>query len=143
MICGGPGEEGLAARFGSEFSGDFTDLIGKTRLLELYEIICSAKLVVTNDTGAGHFAAVSTTPTVVITPGNQVGRFFPYPDLPATTGFKQVSVLHEMPCFGCGWHCIYKDLPPTSPKPCIEGIEVENVKSAIRVFLDGGNAECE
>ena len=132
VLCGGPGEEYLSEEFGQHFTGNFDSLIGKTTLLELAEVIRNAALTISNDTAAGHIAVAQQCPSVVITPGNHVGRFFPYPD---ETISKQISITHQMPCFGCGWHCIFKELGPNEPRPCIGGVEVTGVVSAARGLL--------
>ncbi|MGE3468014.1 MAG: glycosyltransferase family 9 protein [Pyrinomonadaceae bacterium] len=135
VICGGPGEEKLGEAFRRRSSEEVIDLTGRTTLGELAALIKNASLVVANDTGAAHFAAVSETPTVVLTPGNHVGRFFPYPDIPAASNIRQLSVLNEMPCFGCGWDCIYTDLADGQAWPCVEGVEVDNVIASIAKVL--------
>ncbi len=127
VVCGGPGEEELSADFARHFNGEFTSLIGKTTLLELSAVIRYASLTISNDTAAGHIAVAQRCPSVVVTPGNHVGRFFPYPDEVTS---RQISVLHQMPCFGCGWHCIYTDLAQGEAKPCIAGVEVADVVNA-------------
>ena len=138
VLCGGPGEEHLGHQFEKSFNGDFVNMIGKTKLPELKRLLESARLVVTNDTSAAHISTVSGTPTVVLTPGNQVGRFFPYPSLPETKLVRQLSVFHEMPCFGCGWTCVHQEFDENKPKPCIERISVEDVAGAIYRLLDTG-----
>ncbi|MFZ1701165.1 MAG: glycosyltransferase family 9 protein [Pyrinomonadaceae bacterium] len=135
ILCGGPGEEKLGSAFRRDFSDKATDLIGKTSLGELAHILAGAKLVVANDTGAAHFATAAKTPTVVLTPGSDVGRFFPYPEKPETREMRQRSVLHEMPCFGCVWDCIYTDLADNEPWPCIGNIGVDDVLSTIEHLL--------
>lgn len=136
VVCGGPGDEGLAEGFVTDKSKRVLNLVGATTLSDLERIIASAKLVVTNDTGAGHIAAAAKCPTVVVTPGNNVGRFFPYPAELAPEGVRLVSVLHEMPCFGCGWNCIYKNLGENVPNPCVADITVEDVVLAITNLLE-------
>jgi ADP-heptose:LPS heptosyltransferase len=135
VLSAGPGEERLADDFGAAYPGKFVTLIGKTSLLDLNGLIETAKLVLTNDTGAAHIATISKRPTVVVTPGNQVGRFFPYPPGLQRSGVRQLSVFHEMPCFGCGWNCIYTNLGPTDAKPCIANVEVNDVIGAIRALM--------
>ncbi|MBP7473646.1 MAG: glycosyltransferase family 9 protein [Pyrinomonadaceae bacterium] len=132
VLCGGPGEEHLADEFGRHFKGVFLSLIGQTTLLELAGVIENAKLTISNDTAAGHIAVAQRCPSVIVTPGNHVGRFFPYPDEAAS---KQVSVIREMPCFGCGWQCIYTDLAVGEAKPCIAGVEVAEVVNAAKQLL--------
>ena len=103
---------------------------------DLVKMVRGARLVISNDTGLAHISSMLKVPTIVVTPGNQIGRFFPYPESLVSLGTKQRSVVHEMPCFGCGWHCIY-DVPPDRPKPCVENIKVQDVNAAIVELLDG------
>ena len=131
-VCGGPGEEYLGDEFCEYFTGEVANLVGRTSLADLAAVIGGAKLTVTNDTAAGHIAVAQRCPVVVITPGNHVGRFFPYPP---EVDAGQVSVIHELPCFGCGWDCIYTDLGPNEPKPCISGVTVEAVLAAAKRLL--------
>lgn len=133
VLCGGPGEEHLADEFGQHFEGEFTSLIGKTTLLELADVIRKATLTISNDTAAGHIAVAQRCPSVIVTPGNHVGRFFPYPD---EISSRQISVIHQMSCFGCGWTCIYTDLGPSEPKPCVAAVDVDDVVSASRRLLN-------
>ncbi len=138
VVCGGPGDIDSARGFETA-SIRTVNLIGSTSLLDLKSIIESARLVVSNDTGAAHMAAAARCPTVVITPGNTPGRFFPYPMEATNKGIELISVVHEMPCVGCGWACIYKDLSENDPTPCIADIPAGHVIGAITKLL--GNAE--
>lgn len=135
-ICGGPGDRGLVERFGDAFGREFNDLVGKLPLSEMCGLIGKASVLLTNDTGAGHIGIAEGCPTVVITPGNHVGRFFPYPD---HLGVRQISVLHEMPCFGCDWHCVHTEIPPGLPKPCVADVSVGSVVAAVDRLLTVGN----
>jgi len=45
-----------------------------------------------------------------------------------------LAAIHEMPCFGCNWQCIYP-VPPEAPTPCIAGITVDTVWSAVQTAL--------
>ena len=135
VLCGAPGEETVAAKFRDQFDRGALDLTGKQTLAELSDLLTQASLVVTNDTGAGHISSMAGVPTVVLTPGNHVGRFFPYSDAARAAGVRQLSVIHKMPCFGCGWNCIY-DLEPGEPRPCIANITVDDVMSGISDALE-------
>jgi len=135
VLCGGPGEEVLADEFGKYYRSEFESLIGKTTFPVLSRVIANAKITITNDTAAGHIAVAQRCPVVVITPGNHVGRFFPYPEELRDSGLTQISVVHKMPCFGCGWRCIYTELGKDEPKPCISGVEVEAVDAAASRLL--------
>lgn len=135
VICGGPGDEPLAQAFKKAFDGDVIDLIGRTSLPELTSVVGRARLVMTNDTGASHIAVASGAPTVILTPGNQVGRYFPYPSELESSGLRHLPVFHQMPCFGCGWNCIFTDLEPDAPKPCIANITTDEAIAAVRRLL--------
>lgn len=135
VLCGGPADRLLAEKFAEICPQRAIDLIGQTSLHDLGSLLGGARLTVTNDTGVAHIAVAAGCATVVVTPGNQVGRFFPYPGDLQTGGARQLSVFHEMPCFGCGWTCIYKDLAPDEPKPCIAGITADDVIAACDAVL--------
>lgn len=132
VIAGGPNDKDHAARFRQSFAEPCIDLVGKLSLLEMSSLIRSALFVVSNDTGAAHIAVANLRPTIVLTPGNHVGRFFPYPNN-RLNGEKarQISVTHPLPCFGCDWHCKFTEMDPRLPKPCISEIGVESVTDAI------------
>jgi ADP-heptose:LPS heptosyltransferase len=135
VLCGGTGDRYLADDFASGYGRSFTNLIGSTTLHEVCKIMEGAEIVVANDTGGAHISVASGTPTIVLTPGNQVGRFFPYPAELANKGVRQISVFHEMPCFGCGYECIFKDRDRMEPKPCVADISVDDVIAAADHFL--------
>jgi ADP-heptose:LPS heptosyltransferase len=56
------------------------DLAGNTTLPQLGKIISMAKLLISNDTSAVHFAAALNTRFVCISNGQRFGRFIPYPN---------------------------------------------------------------
>ena len=58
---------------------DVQNLCDKTTLPQLADVINRARLVVSNDTAAVHFAAAMSTPTVCITLGTHASRFNNYP----------------------------------------------------------------
>ena len=63
------------------------NLVGNTSLTELLHIIADARLVVANDSMGPHFAAMLAIPHVVISNGQHLGRFLPYPTDMAPQGF--------------------------------------------------------
>lgn len=81
LLCGGNGDidDGIECErcFGSECK----NLVGKTSLLEFVNILKTARVLVSNETSAVHFAvAVETKYIFVISNGNHFGRFTPYPE---------------------------------------------------------------
>ena len=65
-------------------------------------LAAAAKTYVGNDTGPMHIAAAVKTPVVAIFGGGHWPRFQP-------RGNRSLVVVGEMPCFGCGWNCIFAD----------------------------------
>lgn len=135
VLCGGPNDHHLVAEFGKHYRGEPISLLGKTTLPDLVSILMDAKMILTNDTGASHIALAAGCPAVIVLPGNQVGRYFPYPKIENVRFTKHIPVTHQMPCFGCGYNCIFKDLPKDSPKPCVGDVTVGDVIKAIDRLL--------
>ncbi len=55
------------------------NLVGKTKLIDLVEIINKAKFIISNETSVPHIAVALDVPVIVISNGNHFGRFTPYP----------------------------------------------------------------
>ncbi len=98
------------------------NLMGRTSLPSLLELIGGAKLILTNETGSAHLGAACRIPTVAVTGGGHFGRFAPWGTIQA--------VHHKLPCFGCDWNCIYAR-KKNKPVPCIADIEIEQILKAI------------
>lgn len=135
VVAGGHDDRQRAQEIASKCRSDLLDLTGKTDLLELTRLIGDARIVITNDTSAAHIAVAEDIPVVVITPGNHVGRFFPYPDEMDGRRIRQFSALNRMECFGCCWNCIYTERPPDEPTPCVKDVTVGTVIEGIRSLL--------
>jgi ADP-heptose:LPS heptosyltransferase len=135
VVAGGPDDLGIAREFENLLGEGVDNIVGKTSLPELSAIIGDAGLVVTNDTGAGHLGVAHDVPTVVITPGNHIGRFFPYPAEIGGEVIKQSSAIHEMPCFGCRWDCIFIDARIDEPTPCVANVGVDDVMRAVEKVI--------
>lgn len=81
VLCGGPGDISDSLKFESNFKGHVFNLVGKTTLIDLIEIISSAQILVSNETSAPHFAvALDATEVFVVYNGNHLSRFTPYPE---------------------------------------------------------------
>ncbi len=102
------------------------NLMGKTSLPELLELIGGARMILTNETGSAHLGAACSIPTVAVTGGGHFGRFAPWGTIRA--------VHHKLPCYGCDWNCIY---PPKKgqPVPCIVGVQIEQVLESVENFF--------
>ncbi|MGH7996059.1 MAG: glycosyltransferase family 9 protein, partial [Opitutaceae bacterium] len=92
-------------------------------LERLIGVLARARLHFGNDTGAVHLAAAVGTATVTIFGGGTWPRFMPASD-------RAISLVHPLPCFGCGWDCAFGDAP------CVKWIGAAEVRSALAVVLE-------
>lgn len=83
IICGGKDDYDNGEYIKSVLNEDFIktfNLCGQTTLMELIEVIHKANFVITNETSSAHIAmAVNHPKTFVISNGNHLYRFTPYP----------------------------------------------------------------
>lgn len=135
-------EKGLHVVFvggGSEHPGDIDsgdgriiDLIGRTDLPQVLDLVNHARLVVSNDTGPAHLSIALGTPTLVVVGGGHFGCFVPYPEevRPDHARF----VYHKMDCYHCFWNC-----PKRASKfevfPCVEAVTLEQVYGEVEILL--------
>ena len=110
------------------------NLIGKTSLIELLDILESASLVIGNDTGIIHIAAALNTNTICFVGGGHFDKFFPYLRLNETDKLPMV-IHHQMECFKCEWNCKYQ-LNFNETFPCINKIGFEAAWIAISEYLE-------
>jgi ADP-heptose:LPS heptosyltransferase len=132
VICGGPADAHRAAAFRNSTGLEHVDLTGNS-LTELSSLLGAARLVVSNDTGAAHFSVMSGTPTIVIASGNQVGRYFPYPE---SIGSTVKVIQYPEFCKGCREWCIHSQWSETVTRPCIGNVSVSDVCDAASEVLD-------
>lgn len=90
----------------------------------LAAILRFARLYVGNDTGALHLSAALNVPGVAVFGGGHWPRF-----RPAGMGF--VTVVQPLPCFGCGWNCVFGNAP------CVGRIPVDEVLDAVDRVIQG------
>ena len=108
------------------------DLVGKTNVAELIDVMTQAACVLTNDTGPAHLAIAVGAPTVVVVGGGHFGSFVPYPEkaCPPTARF----VWREMDCYHCFWRCPKRD-SKFETFPCVGAVEEEAVWSEMQALL--------
>ena len=111
------------------------DLIGRTALPGLLDLMKHAAAVISNDTGPAHVSIALGTPTMVVVGGGHFGCFVPYPEgvAPAHARF----VFHEMECYHCFWRC-YKRARKEDVFPCIDAVSVDQVWAEVKALLDQG-----
>lgn len=108
------------------------NMVGKTTVFGLVDLISHARFLVGNDSAAVHIAAATRVKSVCILLGAHFGRFLPYPvDLPFSD-YLPIVVYHQMGCFGCNYHCIYHEAPPFK---CIKEVTVDKVISVVDKLL--------
>jgi ADP-heptose:LPS heptosyltransferase len=80
VICGSSKDSKEANELQNKFESKILNLVGKTTLIELMEIINNADLILSNETSAPHISAALNLKNIfVIYSGKHLGRFIPYP----------------------------------------------------------------
>ena len=113
-------------------SDQVIDLIGKTSVAGLMDLLKHAVAVLTNDTGPAHLAIALGVPTLVLVGGGHFGSFVPYPDAvcPSTARFLNV----EMDCYHCFWGCHLR-ADGRASFPCVAAIEQTDVQAILSDLL--------
>ncbi len=134
VVCGGKADRQLAEKICGLCRAPLVNWTGHTDLSQLATILFEAQLLLTNETSAVHIAAAVGVPTVCILGGGHYGRFMPYQVEQTDDRPLPNAIIHQMPCFGCNWQCIYTRANGI-PVPCIERITEEEVWTAISKIL--------
>jgi ADP-heptose:LPS heptosyltransferase len=80
VLLGGTTDRKDSIKFSKYFTKNFINLVGKTSLIDLLYIIYNGKLMISNETLAPHLAvSLERNDIFVISNGNHLGRFTPYP----------------------------------------------------------------
>lgn len=130
LITGAPGEREEAAamcvRTGSDRCINFA---GATPLQQLPALYSIAQLMVTNDSGPGHFSAITRLPTFVL-----FG-----PETPALYGSlgNSTPIFAGLACSPCVSAANHRKTPCTDNK-CLQAITVDQVFALIRPLLHPG-----
>jgi ADP-heptose:LPS heptosyltransferase len=107
-------------------ANSINNLIGKTTLLQLIELVANAALVIANETSAVHIAAAAQTKAICILGGGHFGRFAPYPENYIS---KPLCIYEKMECYNCNWRCKFQTME-NQPFPCISGVSIEKAWQA-------------
>lgn len=135
VVVGGSADRKHVRRLVERLPETVVDLVGRTTLGELAEVLRHATIVVANETGAVHIGAAVNAPVVCILGGGHFGRFLPYDiEVDDDNRYLPVSVSRTMACFGCNWRCIYPRRKDDAVK-CIRDIPVEMVWKAVEAVL--------
>lgn len=114
VACGTGDEHPLAEAVAGHSSAAIADLTGKQTIAEFAALVANAALVIGNDTGGIHIAAMSGVPSLAICGGGQPGIFLPYPPEEAARipGIRSPRiVMLPVDCAGCDWICRHRGTP--------------------------------
>ena len=128
LITGAPGERDEAAEMCARIGSDrCLNCAGALKLAELPILYSMAALMVTNDSGPGHFSAITPLPTFVL--------FGPEtPSLYGSLG-NSTPIFAGLACSPCVSAANHRKTPCTDNK-CLQAITVEQVFSLVRRVLD-------
>ncbi len=131
-LAGGPSETKAGEYIEQNLpSGTVNNLIGKTSLIEMIELIGGVSLVVANETSAIHIAAATQTPAICVLGGGHFERFAPYPTVMVSS---PICAFHRVDCYHCNWDCKFIILEG-KPYPCIENVNIDVVWELVKPFI--------
>ena len=123
VLIGGTNEAVLSSRVKQSIGDRIIDLTGRLGLAELAAVLKKATLLITNDTGPMHIAAVLKTPLIAIFGGGQVTRFDP-----RRISEKAVLLYKKADCAPCNkMEC--------RTLKCLKDVKVEDVREAVLQLL--------
>ncbi len=131
LVTGAPGEhkeaQALCQRIGNKRCVNFT---GATSLAQLPALYNLAELMVTNDSGPGHFSSVTDLPTFVL--------FGPEtPALYGSLGEQATPIYAGLACSPCVSAANHRKTPCTDNK-CLQAITVDQVFAMVSPLLQKG-----
>jgi ADP-heptose:LPS heptosyltransferase len=135
-LAGGPSEVQIGNYLTDSLPRNaVNNLINKTSLVQLVELIGNAALVIANETSAIHIAVATKTPSICILGGGHFERFAPYP-----AGFENapICLYEKMECYNCNWVCKYT-VGENEPYPCITNVSLATVWQTTKPFLTDQN----
>lgn len=122
VLLGGPGDRALAAEIHARVDPDVLNLAGKTQVEDMPGILASLDLMVSNDSGSAHLAALARLPTIVF-----FGAGDPKITAPPWDGCQVIS--HPVDCAPCLKNTCRFALE------CLTGITPERVTGDVRALL--------
>lgn len=135
LLCGTNHDKNTTDEFKKLIDIPYLDYVGKTSLEEFITIIQNSELVVSNDTGAYHIAAVAQVPVAIITGGYTYDKYVRY-DFDGDDKFKKPYIIvNKRDCFNCNNKC---DKLKKEDKiwPCLNEISIEDAWKVIDKMID-------
>lgn len=127
LLVGGASDREVVSQIEAEATGDCLNLVGKTDLKHLMELIPKLSLFITNDSGPMHLATSCGVPTLAIFgPTTRELGFFPYGE-----GHRVLE--KDLPCRPCGLHGRHRC--PEGHFLCMRLITAAEVVQAAREML--------
>jgi heptosyltransferase II len=128
VLLGVEKEKALAAEVRAALTGPCEDLVGQTTLTQLMQELTRCQLLLTNDTGTMHLAAVLGVPTVALFGSTEPARTGPL----AMMSEKPISheiIRHHVECSPCFLRECPRDFR------CMKAISVDEVTSRLKSLL--------
>lgn len=131
-VAGTRAEREIAAAVIASAGIPAANLAGELDIESFAALIANASLVIGNDTGGIHIAALSGVPSLVIAGQGQPGIFHPYPR--TETGVPEICrpvpvAMEPLPCAGCYWMCRDRNTP--REYRCLRQLPVETAVAAL------------
>ncbi|NBJ92060.1 hypothetical protein D5281_05515 [bacterium 1xD42-62] len=133
VVCGTEQDREVTEQF-LNFAADIPvcNLLGKTTVLELVEVIGRSQMVLTNDTSIYHIAVGTGRKTCVVSGGYVYDLFLNY----LSIGYELKSdiriAIHKRSCMNCSNECIYK---VETVYPCVLENTVEEVWEKVSLLI--------
>ncbi len=129
VLLGSPNEKYLAKKFVELYDGDCLNLVGQFNISGVAQMINSAELLLSNDTGPVHIAVALKKPSVAILGGGHFGIISLY-------GNPEINkwVYKKQDCFGDNWRCIH-NVAPGQPAQCVESVSVNDILPVVRQLM--------
>ena len=102
--------------------GRSTVRVGLDSLKELFELISSARMLLTNDSGPMHIGYVTATPTLALVSG---ADYTAYADYPRPHAAYAAAHATDTTCFNCRWRCTRHHGTTDTIKPCLNDVTVD------------------
>ncbi len=136
VVLAGTADESELAKAVIQSAGinNAINLTGKQSIEEFAGLLQGAELVIGNDSGGIHMAAMSGIPSLVIAGQGQPGAFLPYPNSVGIKGICRPLVLSTkpLPCAGCKWSCTQTG---SEKFRCLNDIPVEEARLTMEKLL--------
>ncbi len=124
VILGGPEDIEKGEYITNRVNNDsnIINLAGKTTLLELAYLLRYFKLIISNNTGPMHMAALGGNKVIgIFSSAELFGKWFPYGD-------NSKTIMNGFECEGCYYNC-------SNDKLCMKAIKPESIKRQIDMMM--------